>query len=242
MSAELDERHHRTESSSRLDTDRPRPRRVVDLCAAPGSWSQVLSQRLGESAKIVSVDLQPMAPLNGIEQIIGDITTEETAAAVASRLGGEAQLIVCDGAPDVTGLHDLDEYLQAQLLLAALQITLRLLQPGGTFIAKIFRQRNNDTAALLAAQLRSFFRRVEIAKPRSSRDSSVEHFIVCEDYAPPPSFDRTASQPLLNLARVLKDSARAKDSENGAVEESLGRSVAFAACGDLSAYNLAPVR
>nr|KAJ3410788.1 putative tRNA (cytidine(32)/guanosine(34)-2'-O)-methyltransferase [Polyrhizophydium stewartii] len=99
-------------------------KRVVDLCAAPGSWSQVLSRKLGsddpeKQAKIVAVDLQAMAPLPGVHQIQGDITQQSTAELIISHFDGEqADLVVCDGAPDVTGLHDMDEYIQAQLLLA----------------------------------------------------------------------------------------------------------------------------
>ncbi|EPQ29728.1 uncharacterized protein PFL1_02948 [Pseudozyma flocculosa PF-1] len=202
----------------------PTPQRVVDLCAAPGSWSQVLSNRLAAvpDSHLVSVDLQAMAPLPGVTQIIGDITTASTADAVSralassgsssassaspangkSKAKAKAQLIVCDGAPDVTGLHDLDEYLQSQLLLAATQITLRLLERGGTFVAKIFTQlpqaragwaqknelhgaRPGTSGAFLASQLRCFFDRVEIAKPRSSRVGSVEHFVVCQGFRPP---------------------------------------------------------
>lgn len=70
----------------------------------------------------------------------------------------------------VTGLHDLDEYVQAQLLLAALNITTHILALGGTFVAKIFRGKD---VTLLYAQLKIFFRKVTVAKPRSSRNSSI---------------------------------------------------------------------
>jgi tRNA (cytidine32/guanosine34-2'-O)-methyltransferase len=144
--------------------------RVVDLCAAPGSWSQVLAKKLiherkkeemEKKAMIVAVDLQAMAPLPGVTQLQGDITKISTAEKIVSYFKGErrgrkrnqihfyivfvlfigehADLVVCDGAPDVTGLHDIDEYIQAQLLLAALNITTHVLRPGGTFVAKIFR-------------------------------------------------------------------------------------------------------
>ncbi|KAE8581903.1 hypothetical protein XENTR_v10019860 [Xenopus tropicalis] len=100
--------------------------RAVDLCAAPGSWSQVLSRKLRGSeeqsgqVKIVAVDLQAMAPLPGVIQIQGDITKVSTAHEIIRHFEGQpADLVVCDGAPDVTGLHDIDEYIQAQLLLAA---------------------------------------------------------------------------------------------------------------------------
>lgn len=70
----------------------------------------------------------------------------------------------------VTGLHDLDEYVQAQLLLAALNITTHVLAPGGTFVAKIFRGKD---VTLLYAQLKIFFTQVSVTKPRSSRNSSI---------------------------------------------------------------------
>ncbi|KAJ1505913.1 putative tRNA (cytidine(32)/guanosine(34)-2'-O)-methyltransferase [Coelomomyces lativittatus] len=164
----------------------PTVHRVVDLCAAPGSWSQVLSTYIvgtpEDPPKIVAVDLQPMAPLPGVIQFQGDITHESTAELILHSFQGEkAELVVCDGAPDVTGLHEMDEYIQAQLLLAALNITLRLLSPGGTFIAKIFR--GKDTS-LVYGQLRLFFNSVTCCKPRSSRNSSIEAFVVCKDFQP----------------------------------------------------------
>ena len=124
--------------------------RAVDLCAAPGSWSQVLSDKLVASqpktsddntTKIVAVDLQPMAPIHGVLCIQGDITSYETAQAIlkpfgcneGTKDGNRAELVICDGAPDVTGLHDLDEYLQAQLLMSAVKITTHVLVDGGKF-------------------------------------------------------------------------------------------------------------
>ncbi|XP_020582966.1 putative tRNA (cytidine(32)/guanosine(34)-2'-O)-methyltransferase isoform X4 [Phalaenopsis equestris] len=127
-------------------------KRVVDLCAAPGSWSQVLSRKLyvpsklnpecrnGDHPLIVAIDLQPMAPIDGVIQVQGDITNARTAEVVIKHFDGcKADLVVCDGAPDVTGLHDMDEFVQSQLILAALTIVTHVLRVGGKFIAKIFR-------------------------------------------------------------------------------------------------------
>lgn len=82
--------------------------------------------------KIVAVDLQEMAPIPGIIQIKGDITRETTAQQVIDSFSGErAELVVCDGAPDVTGLHDLDEYVQSQLLFAVRILpTMVILEPN----------------------------------------------------------------------------------------------------------------
>lgn len=156
-------------------------KKAVDLCAAPGSWSQVLARELNktpdeEAAKIVAVDLQPMAPIPGVHQLQGDITLKSTADAVIACFEGDrADLVVCDGAPDVTGLHEMDEYMQAQLLLAALNITLHTLKPGGTFVAKMFR---GFSTPLIYAQMKCVFEDVVFCKPASSRNSSYECFVV----------------------------------------------------------------
>ncbi|XP_041479828.1 uncharacterized protein LOC121427478 [Lytechinus variegatus] len=206
--------------------------KVVDLCAAPGSWSQVLSRKLRkedgsyDGTKIVAVDLQAMAPLPGVIQIQGDITKESTANEIVSHFEGEkADLVVCDGAPDVTGLHDIDEYIQAQLLLAALNITTHVLKPEGTFIAKIFRGKD---VTLLYSQLKIFFPQVTIAKPRSSRNSSIEAFVVCQRYAPPVGYTPNMSNPLLD---------QKYDTDFNNLEGPNRVIVPFLACGDLSAYD-----
>ena len=169
--------------------DPARTPHVVDLCAAPGSWSQVLSARLDAAnrsdVRIVAVDLQDMAPLPGVIQLKGDITRLETAQAIISNLGSQAELVVCDGAPDVTGMHDVDQYNQAQLLRSALSIALCVMAPGAAFVAKIFRGKD---VGLLYSQLKVFFPQVAVVKPKSSRNSSIESFVVCQNFTPPPGF------------------------------------------------------
>ncbi|KAJ8346573.1 hypothetical protein SKAU_G00279740 [Synaphobranchus kaupii] len=207
-------------------------RRAVDLCAAPGSWSQVLSRKLQgkeekrEDVKIVAVDLQAMAPLPGVTQIQGDITKVNTAQEIIMHFEGQpADLVVCDGAPDVTGLHDVDEYIQAQLLLAALNITTHVLKTGGSLVAKIFRGKD---VTLLYSQLKIFFSAVTCAKPRSSRNSSIEAFVVCENYSPPEGYAPNMSNPLLDHCYDVDFNQL--DGPNRII-------VPFLACGDLSAFD-----
>ena len=182
--------------------------------------------------RLVAVDLQPMAPVEGVTQLQGDITSLSTVERILECFEGvQADLVVSDGAPDVTGLHDMDEFVQAQLILAALTVVTNVLRPGGTFVAKVFRGKD---VALLNAQLRLFFPQVTCAKPKSSRNSSIEAFVVCQGFAPPDGFDPA------NLRELLEDRARgyAEDLEAGRpLEGPNAVMVPFLACGDLSGYD-----
>ena len=115
----------------------PSTRRVVDLCAAPGSWSQVAAERLAASAppsstpRVIAVDLQEMSPIPGVQLLQGDVTAEATMTRILQYCGGEpVELVLCDGAPDVTGLHVIDEYVQGQLLESVLRLTVRMMGGG----------------------------------------------------------------------------------------------------------------
>lgn len=292
--------------------------RVVDLCAAPGSWSQVLSrvlikgERVGRAAwedrryeeilrqresgplnaddaniateelppttnprqnvKIVAIDLQPMSSLQGITCLKADITHPSTIPLLLKALDPDydqsstsieashpVDLVLSDGAPDVTGLHDLDIYVQSQLLWAALNLALCVLKPGGKFVAKIFRGKDVD---LLYAQLKTVFEGVTVAKPRSSRASSVEAFIICTNFQPPAGFKASLDNPLGAMQKLqpfsksldVPDKATRTLREDGVVEldveppveAQLGENgnqphirwiAPFLACGNLSSFD-----
>lgn len=166
-----------------------RVERAVDLCAAPGSWSQVLTQKLyqdvsppeeEEKARIVAVDLQPMTSLPGVRCMEGDITSLATATAIIDHFEGRrAELVVCDGAPDVTGMHDFDEFVQGQLVLSAVNIATHILCPRGTFVAKTFRSRD---CGIMYSRMCQLFEKVSIGKPTTCRNSSIESFLVCQGF------------------------------------------------------------
>ena len=203
----------------------PPVRAVVDLCAAPGSWSQALAASL-PGARLVAVDLQAIAPIPGVAVVQGDITSAATLAAVGAACGGAVDLVVCDGAPDVTGVHDLDAFLQSQLLAAALRAAAALLRPGGSFVAKVFRARG-DAAALLLTQMRAAFSYVVVDKPAGSRASSTESFVVCRGFRPP-------------AAGWAPAEAEAPGGEScgvvGGGGGGGGALAAYVACGDLSGW------
>ncbi|EDW67539.1 tRNA (cytidine(32)-2'-O)-methyltransferase [Drosophila virilis] len=210
-------------------------RRAVDLCAAPGSWSQVLSRKLFDSCltddeksevKIIAVDLQAMAPIRGVIQLQGDITKESTAEAIIAHFGNDAdqkaQLVVCDGAPDVTGVHEMDEYMQNQLIVSALSIATFVLETGGTFVAKIFKGNANS---LLESQMLTFFENFHIYKPPSSRPSSIEAFVVCTGFRLPIGYIPQIINPARDDIRTLARKTGSKVNQ---------RLVPFIACGDLN--------
>lgn len=217
--------------------------RVVDLCAAPGSWSQVLSRRLFDEGnldpkkKIVAVDLQPMSPIENVTTLQADITHPKTLQTISNLFEGEKADFICsDGAPDVTGLHDLDEYIQQQLILSALQLASCLLRKGGNFVAKIFRGRDID---MLYSQLGYLFEKVVCAKPRSSRGTSLEAFIVCLGYNPPANWE-----PKLDINASVEqffencDIGRLKiDDELPAYTEQPRSIAKFISCGGLSSFD-----
>ncbi|GAB5371396.1 hypothetical protein AAMO2058_001576300 [Amorphochlora amoebiformis] len=222
--------------------------RAVDLCAAPGSWSQVLSRRLNRDNKaskcpVIAVDLQEMAPIQGVHILQGDITSVVTANKITSYFDGKkAQLVVCDGAPDVTGLHDIDEYVQAQLLLAALNITTHLLAPGGVFVAKVFK---GPCHQLLQMQLETFFEVVHCVKPESSREASAEHFVMCKGFSIPSGYKPFlfSAIPKDNIdyeSTTTKQEAERQKPKRGNASTSTTQRVIvpFLACGDLSGIDI----
>ncbi|KAI0559091.1 FtsJ-like protein [Gracilaria domingensis] len=161
---------------------------VLDLCGAPGSWSQYIVHRFQQldrlqRARILSVDLQEMLPIAHVTTMQADITKPKTIAEIVTFFEdhGGVDVVVCDGAPDVTGLHDIDEYVHSHLLNCAINVVQSTLKPRGTFVAKIFRQQH---MTLLQCQLSVLFDEVHVVKPRSSRASSIEAFAVCKFYTP----------------------------------------------------------
>ena len=120
----------------------PTSSKFVDLCAAPGSWTQMLRilTKSNKNAKIVSVDIQDIVPIEGVTIIKGDITRQETIEKILSNFNDEKiDVVIFDGAPDVTGLIDIDMYMQVELIIFALVIVMKLLKKGGTFVAKMFK-------------------------------------------------------------------------------------------------------
>lgn len=187
-----------------------------------------------EDIRAVSVDLQQIAPIEHIHAIQGDITKKETLDRVLEAFkGNKAQLVICDGAPDVTGFHDIDQYIQSQLLVAAMNITTFMLEKSGVFVAKIFK---GSDIKFLYSQFKTFFKKVDIVKPKSSRTASVEAFIVCLDFDPPADY----KPKHFSTMEVVNEEEEEKTEENDAdpkAAQSFLKLKKFVTCGDLSGYD-----
>ncbi|CRG99296.1 ribosomal RNA methyltransferase, putative [Plasmodium relictum] len=249
---------------------------IVDLCAAPGSWSQVLKNiclynyyqilyfinkknydsneeklrhlenkefienfslyinnndtleskisnlkkdKSIKEPKIIAVDLQEIGNMNYVHIIQGDITKMSTIDKILKCMNSKdemnneesikceydnnkslnnkilnktttpnsfsyANTVVCDGAPDITGMNDIDEFIQSQLILSSLKVCCSILKIGGNFISKIFR---GEHTGLLVLHLNKFFEKIYICKPQSSRNKSLEAFLVCLNFSLPLS-------------------------------------------------------
>ena len=146
---------------------------VVDLGAAPGGWLQVAAERVGEG-RVVGVDRQRIDPLDGVETVRGDLTKAETREELNARIG-EADVVLSDMAPNMSGEYDLDHARSVYLARQAFEVARALLTPGGDFVAKVFDGRDLDD---LRADIEAEFEYVRTVRPDASRDESSELYLV----------------------------------------------------------------
>lgn len=157
---------------------------VVDLGAAPGSWSQYIARTYPKS-KIFAMDLLEITPINNVEFYQGDFTTDEALRWLEEKLNlintehGTVDVVVSDMAPNTVGHKKTDHLRQMVLLEYAFDFAVRALKVGGTFVAKSFTGGTTDD---LLKQIRARFQNVHHIKPPASRKDSVEMFIVATGF------------------------------------------------------------
>ena len=198
----------------------------VDLCAAPGSWTQMLRilTKSNPNAKIVSVDIQHIVPIEGVTIIKGDITRQDTIEKILSNFDNKkVDVIIFDGAPDVTGVIDVDMYMQVELIIFALVIVMKLLKKGGIFVAKMFKVGAGDDLEkvrrenLYAVKSDFYYEKVKILfdnvfyfKPTSSRASSHETYLICENFEIEDEdvlkiIENATMEEIFNFEELIKD-------------------------------------
>jgi 23S rRNA (uridine2552-2'-O)-methyltransferase len=155
--------------------------RVVDLGAAPGGWTQVALQRGGPRARVVALDLLPMDPIASATILEGDFQDPATEQAVLAALGGQADLVLSDMAPNTTGHAATDHLRIIGLAELALDFAIKVLAPGGGFVCKVFQ--GGSERALLDL-LKQRFAAVRHAKPPASRKDSSELYVVATGFKP----------------------------------------------------------
>ena len=149
---------------------------AVDLGSAPGSWSQVLRERLGPRGRVVAVDILPMDPLAGVEFVQADFASDEGLAAVERALGGRpVALVVSDMSPNLSGIEGVDQARSVHLCDLALDFAVTWLKPGGDFATKAFQGSGLDE---FQRAVQEHFTKTYVRKPKASRDRSREVFIV----------------------------------------------------------------
>jgi 23S rRNA (uridine2552-2'-O)-methyltransferase len=156
--------------------------RVVDLGAAPGSWSQIASRLVGRNGYLVALDLLPMDPLPGVAVLEGDFREADALERLHGILdGAPLDLVLSDMAPNITGMTAVDQPRSIYLVELALEFARDRLKPGGTLVVKVFQGAGFDE---LLVEMRRSFSRVVSRKPKSSRPQSRELYLVAKGFHP----------------------------------------------------------
>ena len=148
---------------------------VIDIGAAPGSWSQY-AFKVVKSGKLISIDLKKMEPIGNSVQIQGDFTEEKTQEEIKKNINGKVDVVMSDMAVDTTGIKNIDSIQTGELCKEAMNFAKDLMKENGYFISKIFM---GGTFNEIVAEGKKYFKEVKVFKPKSSRKDSKESFIIC---------------------------------------------------------------
>lgn len=153
---------------------------VVDLGAAPGSWSQIAARLVGPKGRVVALDLLPMDALDGVTILRGDFREEDVLAELRQALGGQpVDLVLSDMAPNITGTTVTDQARAVYLVELALELAREQLEPGGALVVKTFQGVGFDA---YLRDVRESFEQVASRKPKSSRPESREVYLVAKGF------------------------------------------------------------
>ena len=150
---------------------------VVDLGAAPGSWSQFISRNF-KNSKIVSIDLKEIDSIENTIHIKGDFTNELQQKKIIQYFNDKIDIVISDMAVNTTGNKNLDSLVTGELCLEAINFAYKILKKNGVFVSKIFMGSSFNE---IVATVKKKFKEVHIFKPPSSRKDSKESFIICKN-------------------------------------------------------------
>ena len=149
---------------------------ILDIGAAPGSWSQYASKAI-KNSKIISIDLKDMSPINNGIHIKGDFTEPDIQEKIKENLTKEFDVVMSDMAVNTTGVKNLDSIQTGELCKEAMIFSKKVISSKGCFISKIFM---GSTFNEIVALGKKIFKEVKVFKPLSSRKESKESFIICK--------------------------------------------------------------
>ena len=159
--------------------------RVVDLGAAPGGWSQVAKELVGEEGVVVGVDLDKIEPMDGVTFLRGDMTSPDTVARTLEAIGGVADVVISDMSPNISGAYATDHARSIHLCESALGFAEKVLTREGTFVCKIF---EGDLFPRFLNGVRGIFEEVRVDHPPASRASSSEVYMVAKGFKGPRKY------------------------------------------------------
>jgi 23S rRNA (uridine2552-2'-O)-methyltransferase len=155
---------------------------VVDLGAAPGSWTQVVLQRIGARGRVCALDLLPIEPLAGGEFVQGNFLENAVLAELEARLGGaRVDLVLSDMAPNMSGIELTDQARSVHLAELALDFAIHHLKPGGALLVKVFQ---GAGFMEFRQQAQRHFTTLQVRKPKASRDRSPELYLLGSGFRP----------------------------------------------------------
>ena len=149
--------------------------RVVDLGAAPGGWSQYAADKVGQSGKVVAIDLLDMKPINNVTFLRGDFTDVKIQAKVTQEFGGPADLVISDAAPNISGIKEVDQANFITVLEGALDFSTHILRRAGNLFIKVF---EFPDLQHFRQQCEREFKHVYTRKPSASRSKSREYYLI----------------------------------------------------------------
>jgi 23S rRNA (uridine2552-2'-O)-methyltransferase len=150
---------------------------VIDIGAAPGSWSQY-AEKVTKSGRLISIDLKKMEPIGNTVQIQGDFTEESIQDQIKKNTTTKVDVVMSDMAVNTTGIKNIDSIQTGELCKSAMFFAKDLLKENGFFISKIFM---GGTFNEIVAEGKKYFKEVKVFKPKSSRKDSKESFIICRN-------------------------------------------------------------
>lgn len=152
---------------------------VVDLGASPGGWLQVEKEIVGDTGKVIGVDLRPIKPIEGVTTILGDITDDNTMIELLEKFGGKADVVLSDMAPNIGGHYSTDHARSIELSMFALDVCDRILKKNGKMVMKVFM---GDLFPSLMKETESRFQSVKVHSPDASRPTSSEVYVIAKGF------------------------------------------------------------